>query len=86
MSEVLPLERIRAAASAAGRFGPLREDHPSVGERCPLCGRPLLAGDRPCLVALGPADEEERAKAAAGRAHNAEALVAHESCVWGDDA
>lgn len=61
-------------------FNPLPDDHPSVGELCALCNQPMQAGDVPTLIATGPADEEEAAKAAAGRAYTAIAAVAHWTC------
>lgn len=59
------------------RFGPKSADHPSVGERCPSCGRPFEAGDYTTLVAMAPADEVEAAKMRAGQAYIA---VAAEVC------
>lgn len=66
--------------SEPGRFGPLAADNPSVGNICGICETPLVVGDRPALAEIGPADEEEAVKAAAGRAYNAEAAVVHERC------
>lgn len=68
--------------SPIGRFGPLREDHPSVGDLCPACHQPMLVGDVPSLVDLAPADAEEAAKQRAGAAYNAVAAVVHERCAW----
>lgn len=70
--------------SERGRFGPLGEDHPSVGMECPACHKPLQVGDVPALVAIGPGDDEEaREKAREGRVYNAVCVVAHEDCVFG---
>jgi hypothetical protein len=70
-----------------GRFGPLSPDHPSVGEICPGCKKPLQAGDVPALVTIGPGDDEDaRQRAAAGRVYNAVAVIAHEECVHGTKA
>lgn len=69
-------------ASPRGRFGPMAEDHPSVGTPCAICGEPILAGSAPTLVMPFPADIEEAIKAAAGRPHTAEVQVAHETCAW----
>ena len=68
--------------SPFGRFGPLAEGHPGVGMVCPGCGVVLVVGDRPSLVDGVPASDEDAVKAAAGRAHNAEARIAHEACAW----
>ena len=73
-------------ASEPGRFGPLSADHPSVGEICPGCKKPLEAGDVPALVTIGPGDDQEaRERARAGRVYNAVAIVAHAACVHGSD-
>ena len=61
--------------------GPKTPDHPSVGMPCPLCGVAFKEGDYTGLVPIRPADEEEAAKAAAGRAHNAEAVEVHRDCM-----
>lgn len=53
-------------------FGPKPPDSPSVGMPCPGCHQPFAAGDMTVLVVIGPGDdEEERAKARAGRPYNA---------------
>lgn len=70
--------------SGRGRFGPLAADHPSIGEICPGCRRPLKAGDVPALVTIGPGeDSDARERAREGRAYNAVAVIAHEECVYG---
>jgi hypothetical protein len=67
--------------SPVGRFGPTLPDHP-VGKPCVICGEPILAGQVPSLISLAPADAEEAQKQQAGRAYNAVAGIAHESCAW----
>lgn len=62
------------------RFGPLDVDHPAVGTLCPGCDCPLRGGDVPMFVNGRPADEEEAAKAAAGRPHNEQVDLAHQDC------
>lgn len=69
-------------ASPRGRFGPLAVDHPSVGKICPVCDRPMEAGQVPTLIPTAPASDEDRDKMEAGRAYNAIAAVVHESCVY----
>jgi hypothetical protein len=69
--------------SAPGRFSPLTADHPAVrdGQRCAVCGQPMLAGEVPALIEIGPADAEEARRAEAGAAYTAEADIAHDECV-----
>ena len=63
-------------------YGPLTADHPAVGEICPLCERPLVAGDVPTLIPLGPGNDiEQRMRAAEGRPYNAVCAVAHWACI-----
>ena len=63
-------------------FGPKKEDHPSVGELCPVCHEPFKAGDYTMLVAIGTDNEEDKAKAKSGRVYNAVALEVHFDCGW----
>lgn len=68
------------------RFGPKQPGHPSVGEQCPACHRPFVAGDYTTLVELGPGDDpEQRAKASAGGVYTAVALEVHYACATGDE-
>lgn len=68
------------------KFGPKTADHPSVGEQCPACRKPFVAGDFTTLIALGPGDDaEEQAEASAGRAYNAVASEVHYTCAGGRD-
>jgi hypothetical protein len=63
------------------KFGPLSVDHPSVGEKCPACMKPFVAGDYTTLVPLGPGDDEEaRRKAKEGRIYIAVAAHVHWDC------
>jgi hypothetical protein len=62
------------------RFAPLAEAHPAVGLICPGCDRPLRTGDRVMFVNGRPADDEEAAKAAAGRPYNEQVDLAHQDC------
>ena len=64
-----------------GFFGPKKADHQSVGKPCPVCSIPFKEGDMTGLVAIKPADEENAAKAAAGRPYTAEAVEVHEHCM-----
>lgn len=67
------------------KFGPKAEDHPSVGEPCPACHSPFVAGDFTALVALGPGnDPDARERAVAGRSHNAVAVEVHWACATGE--
>jgi hypothetical protein len=69
--------------SPPGRFQPLVADHPAVrdGQSCAICGEPMLLGDVPALVEIGPADEEELLRAETGRAYTAIADIVHERCL-----
>lgn len=66
--------------SPQGRFGPLSETHPGVGQTCPICGTELFAGQFPALIDPIPGSPEDEAKAEAGRAHNVQCDIAHEDC------
>lgn len=69
------------------RFGPLPADHPILDTQCPACDQVFMAGDFVTLVPLGPGgDEEERAKARAGRHYNSAAACVHWACATGKDA
>lgn len=68
--------------SDKGRFAPLVESHPGVGEVCQKCGRTLKVGDRPALIEVGPASPKDEEKAARGVAYTASALMVHESCAY----
>ncbi len=68
------------------KFGPKTADHPSVGNPCPACRDPFIAGDYTTIVPLGPGDDpESRERARAGRVYNAVAVEAHWSCVTGEE-
>jgi hypothetical protein len=56
------------------KYSPLPVGHPSIGEPCGVCKRPLEAGDETTLVPieLPPRD---------GRAHTVEAALCHWACV-----
>lgn len=69
------------SVSPPGRFDPLPADHPGIGEPCAGCRQPLAAGDRVSLCNPTVTDPDEKAKASAGRPHNAEVVLAHEHCV-----
>lgn len=61
-------------------FEPLKPDHPIVGTPCWHCKRPFASGDHTTLIPTVPADEEEAAKARAGRAFTAQAYPMHADC------
>lgn len=62
------------------QFGPKINDHPSIGEPCPVCGVPFKAGDYTALETTHAADPEEAKKAQAGRAFTAVAIEVHWDC------
>lgn len=56
------------------RYPPLPAGHPSVGEPCRVCRRPIEAGDETTLVPIeSPPD--------GGRGHAVEAVLCHWVCV-----
>ena len=66
------------------RWGPLAADHPALQGQCTACKVPFQAGDYVTSIPLGPGDdEEERAKARAGRPYNAVAELVHWACATG---
>jgi hypothetical protein len=62
------------------RFGPKHEDHPSVGEPCPVCRIAFRAGDYTALEMTHAADPDEARKAQAGRPFTAVAVEVHWDC------
>jgi len=63
------------------KLGPKPKDHPSVGDKCPACQKPLRGGDFTTLVNLGPGDNKEaRALRDQGRAYNSIACEIHWEC------
>lgn len=67
-------------SSTPGRFGPLAPDSASVGKACIVCGMKLEAGDIPTIISLAPADEAAATQKKLGKAYDAVAGVAHQSC------
>jgi len=68
------------------RFGPKKEDHPSVGELCPACKVAFKEGDYTTLISLGPGDDPEaQERARDGRPYNAVAVEVHYNCAGGMD-
>ena len=66
------------------KFGPKAADHPTVGIKCPACGRAFVKGDYTTLIVLGPgSDPEAQARAIAGRPYNAAAIEIHWTCATG---
>lgn len=67
------------------KYGPKTIDHPSVGEECPACKVPFIAGDYTTLIPLGPgADLEAQKRAQMKRPYNAIAVEVHWDCVGGE--
>jgi hypothetical protein len=62
-------------------LGPLTPDHPAAQFPCLCCGEPLADGRPVQLLAIGPDDEDSRAKCAAGGWHTALALPLHAECI-----
>lgn len=70
--------------SGPRKMGPLKGDHPSIGQPCPACWHPFKPGDYVTLVAIGPGDDKEARRACReGRVYNALAVSAHYACVTG---
>lgn len=91
-----PTERLRDMR----KMGPLTDDHPLVksnqgdcngcgqplGDECPGCHKPFLAGELVTLVPIGPGDDPEaRTLARIDRHYNAVAIAAHWACVTGEE-
>ena len=67
------------------KFGPKKEDHPSIGELCPACKQAFVIGDFTTLVALGPGNNlEAQQHAQKGEAYNAVAVEIHWDCAGGE--
>lgn len=68
-----------------GRFGPASDDEVYRHSPCAICDEPIVTGQVPSLVGpLRPVSEEDSKKADQGKAHTAEAQVAHQSCAYPD--
>lgn len=66
------------------KYGPKKEDSPTLGRCCPICNHYLLIGDYTTLIPLGPGeDPQERRKCRLGQFYNAIAIEAHYDCVTG---
>ena len=61
-------------------FPPLSAGHPSVGDPCPHCERPVGKEEPTLLVAVGPVDADEFLRHDEGRWYNAGAVLLHETC------
>ena len=67
------------------KFSPLSADHPLIGDICPACRKPFVAGDITTLIPLGPGDDEEsQERCRKGRVYNAVAAPVHWSCATGE--
>lgn len=66
---------------ATENFGPLSKGHPLVGSKCPLCGRPFVAGQVTAPLEIGPAGEEDARKKRDGRPYTAACDVVHRDCL-----
>jgi hypothetical protein len=66
-------------------FPPLLATHPSYTTPCVLCTDPLGNGHKVQLLALGPEDEEDRGKFAAGGWISALAILLHAACIQGTE-
>lgn len=69
------------------KFGPIEETDGvlALGKPCAACGKAFAQGQCFGLVGVGPGDdEEEQAKARAGRPYNAVAVPVHWACATGE--
>lgn len=62
------------------KFPGLKEDHPLVGDECPVCNEKFKAGDEVTLQTLWPADKEQAKRAQDGRPYTAQAQPVHWTC------
>ena len=64
------------------RFGPKPADHPTTGQPCKICNKPMEEGEYTTLLPIGPAEDDEEAqeRAAAGLPHNSLAIEVHYDC------
>jgi hypothetical protein len=69
------------------KFDPLTSNHPAVGKiGCVACDELFVAGDRTCIIPIGPGkDEEERERAREGRPYNAIGKLCHWACATGEE-
>jgi hypothetical protein len=68
------------------QYGPKSDDHPSIGQPCPVCDVPFKAGDYTTLEMGHAASLEDARKAQAGRAFTAAAVEVHWDCRSARDA
>lgn len=57
--------------------------HPTCGEKCPLCGKPFLAGQFTTLIDQFPANIEELSKMVKRQGYTSEAVEVCVSCAEG---
>lgn len=61
------------------KFGPKTNDHPSIGEKCPVCDILFNEGDYTTLAVIG-ATGEDREKMLMSKSYNAIAMEIHWDC------
>lgn len=60
--------------------GPKNHDHPSIGEKCPICGKPFKEGDLTTLLPLAPTNPQDMAAQRDNKPYNAMAREVHVNC------
>lgn len=74
--------RWRSGDSREGRvLPPMSADHPAFTDPCPACRTPLGDGRPVQLLAIGPTDDEDRARHTNGAWYSALALLFHTACL-----
>jgi len=64
----------------------LPQAHWALEEKCPACLKKFETGDVATFVAIGPGDDPERQRLAReGKPYGAVAIIAHWSCVTGEN-
>jgi len=61
-------------------FGPKKADHPSVGDKCPICGEPFRVGDYTTLIEMGANNPENMRRQRDDLPYNAVAREVHAEC------
>lgn len=66
-------------------LGPKPADHPTTGQICPACGKPMAEGSYTTLVPLGPGDDPNaQRRCRMGRVYTAVAVEIHWACATGE--
>ena len=76
----LSVRNINTGGKRMNKYGPKKNNHPSIGNPCPVCGIKFKENDYTTLAVIGVDNEEDRQKMIDGRVYNAVAKEIHWTC------